>query len=83
MSKTGALYNDSINVGDFSAVITVAMMEYFKTDLVEKRILAILMSNGLVFLIAYFLYAKEQKRRNLALPAIKLLYCIYSALVFR
>lgn len=36
------------------------MMEYFKTDLVEKRILAILMSNGLVFLIAYFCMLKEQ-----------------------
>ncbi|STY63449.1 flippase [Mannheimia haemolytica] len=62
----------------FSAVITVAMMEYFKTDLVEKRILAILMSNGLVFLIAYFLYAKRAKTKKFSLARHKtaLLYLL-------
>ncbi|MEG9498866.1 oligosaccharide flippase family protein [Mannheimia indoligenes] len=55
----------------FSAVITVAMMEYFETDLVEKRILAILISNALVFFIAYLLYAKKSKMRKFSIAHYK------------
>lgn len=45
--------------GIISALLTVAMLEWFNTDLVEKRILAILLSNIIVFFIAYLLYAKK------------------------
>lgn len=54
-----------------SAVITVAMMEYFNTDLVEKRILAILFSNVLVFTIAYLLYANKAKNKKFSFARYK------------
>lgn len=62
----------------FSAIITVAMMEYFQTDLVEKRILAILFSNLLVFLIAYLLYARNTtlKKFSFSQYKIALLYLL-------
>ena len=40
-------------------IITVAMLEYYTTDLVEKRILAILFTNLIVFFLAYFLYTRK------------------------
>ncbi|WP_150538381.1 oligosaccharide flippase family protein [Actinobacillus vicugnae] len=48
-----------------SVAITVAMLEYYQTDLVEKRILAILFGNLIVFFLAYFLYSRKisQKKR--------------------
>lgn len=55
----------------FSTVISVAMMEYFKTDLVEKRILAILISNALVFFIAFSLYSKKVKFKKFSLEQYK------------
>lgn len=55
----------------FSAIITVAMMEYFDSELVEKRILAILVSNALVFFIAYLLYAKKTKSKKFSLARYK------------
>ncbi|QLB16744.1 Lsg locus protein 1 [Mannheimia varigena] len=62
----------------FSAIITVAMMEYFDSELVEKRILAILVSNALVFFIAYLLYAKKTKTKKFSLARHKtaLLYLL-------
>lgn len=42
-----------------SAGITVFMLEMYQTELVEKRILAILFSNLLVFLFAYLLYRQK------------------------
>ena len=37
------------------------MLEFYKTELVEKRILVILFSNVLVALLAYFIYIKGAK----------------------
>lgn len=48
--------------GIVSALLTVVMLEWFNTDLVEKRILAILLSNIIVFFIAYLLYAKKVEK---------------------
>lgn len=48
--------------GIVSALLTVVMLEWFNTDLVEKRILAILLSNIMVFFIAYLLYAKKVEK---------------------
>lgn len=45
--------------GLMSTLLTIIMLEIFKTDLVEKRILAVLFANVLVFLISYFLYVKK------------------------
>ena len=41
------------------AVFTVALLEYYQNDLVEKRILAILLSNLVVWFFSYFLYRKS------------------------
>lgn len=41
------------------AVFTVALLEYYQNDLVEKRILAILLSNLIVWFFSYFLYRKS------------------------
>ena len=40
------------------------MLEFYKTELVEKRILAILFSNVLVALLAYFIYIKGAKAKK-------------------
>lgn len=50
--------------GLMSALLTVVMLEVFKTDLVEKRILAVLFANILVFLIAYVLYTKTVTQKK-------------------
>ncbi|HDR1240367.1 TPA: flippase [Pasteurella multocida] len=47
-----------------SAGITVFMLEMYQTELVEKRILAILFSNLLVFLFAYFLYRRKARIKS-------------------
>lgn len=60
-----------------SVVITIFMLEYYQTDLVEKRILAILLSNIFVFIIAYFLYKKKithQKRFSIKQYQLALFY---------
>ncbi|HHF6544904.1 TPA: lipooligosaccharide flippase LsgA [Haemophilus influenzae] len=41
------------------AVFTVALLEYYQNDLVEKRILAILLSNLIVWFFSYCLYRKS------------------------
>lgn len=51
--------------GVISALLTILMLEIFKTDLVEKRILAVLFSNVLVFFISYFLYVDKIKQSKL------------------
>lgn len=48
----------------FSVAITVIMLEFYQTDLVEKRILAILFSNLIVFSIAYFLYSRKLPKKK-------------------
>ena len=53
-----------ISSGILSALLTIFMFEYFQEKLVEKRILAILSSNILIFLLSYILYKKNIKRNN-------------------
>ncbi|MBM0660078.1 oligosaccharide flippase family protein [Capnocytophaga genosp. AHN8471] len=51
--------------GVLSLSITIFLLEFFQTNLVEKRILAILSSNILVFIISYFfLYRTKVKKRK-------------------
>lgn len=51
--------------GVLSLSITIFLLEFFQTNLVEKRILAILTSNALVFVISYFfLYRTKVKKRK-------------------
>ncbi|MCK3654741.1 Lsg locus protein 1 [Pasteurellaceae bacterium Macca] len=50
-----------------SALLTIFLLEYYKEDLVEKRILAILVSNFLVSLIAYLFYAKTARGKSFSL----------------
>lgn len=56
----------------FSAVITIVIMEYYDSELVEKRILAILFSNALVFVIAYLLYTKKVKYKRFSVKHYKI-----------
>lgn len=59
--------------GVISALLTVIMLEIFKTDFVEKRFLAVLFSNILVFFISYFLYTKKiTQRKNFSFRQYKL-----------
>lgn len=59
--------------GVISALLTVIMLETFKTDFVEKRFLAVLFSNILVFFISYFLYTKKiVQRKNFSFRQYKL-----------
>lgn len=48
--------------GLISTLSTVVMLEIFKTDLVEKRFIAVLLANILVFFIAYIFYKKNNYR---------------------
>ncbi|MFU2133094.1 oligosaccharide flippase family protein, partial [Gallibacterium anatis] len=47
-----------------SLVLTITFLEIFNTELVEKRILAILISNLLSFGFAYWIYNKRNKNRK-------------------
>lgn len=47
--------------GLLSTIFTIIMLEIFKTHLVEKRILALLLANIVVFFISYFLYSKNME----------------------
>lgn len=42
-----------------TAVFTVLLLELYQTELVEKRLLGILLGNVLVFLLAYLVYSKK------------------------
>lgn len=58
--------------GFITVLFTVALLEYYQTDLVEKRILAIFFSNVVVFLVAYMLYASKHKIKNFSFKYYKL-----------
>ncbi|OOF45507.1 flippase [Rodentibacter trehalosifermentans] len=47
-----------------NALLTILMLEIYETELVEKRILAILFSNILVSLLAYLIYQKRNVRKK-------------------
>ncbi|SUC09973.1 polysaccharide biosynthesis protein [Pasteurella canis] len=54
-----------------SALFTVILLEVYENDLVEKRILAILLSHLFVFLIVYFLYSKKIRYKKFKLTQYK------------
>ena len=61
--------------GVLSLSITIFLLEFFQTNLVEKRILAILTSNALVFVISYFfLYRTKIKKRKYSLRNYKIAF---------
>ncbi|OOH88722.1 flippase [Pasteurellaceae bacterium 15-036681] len=47
-----------------SVIFTVALLELYREDLVEKRLLAILAGNIFVFAVAYWLYARKMPSRK-------------------
>lgn len=55
-----------------SVIYTIALLELFDTELVEKRILAILLGYITVFGIAYLLYNRQIKFKNFSLKQYKL-----------
>ena len=61
--------------GVLSLSITIFLLEFFQTNLVEKRILAILTSNALVFIISYFLlYRTKVKKRKFSINKYKIAF---------
>lgn len=61
--------------GVLSLSITIFLLEFFQTNLVEKRILAILTSNALVFVISYFfLYRTKVKKRKFSINKYKIAF---------
>lgn len=58
--------------GVVSAVLTVALLELFDTELVAKRFLALTLSNVLVFFLAYFFYHQTIPRKTFSIRHYKL-----------
>ncbi|OOF80363.1 flippase [Rodentibacter ratti] len=54
-----------------NALLTILMLEIYETEVVEKRILAILISNIFVALLAYFLYRKGTHNKGFAFSRYK------------
>lgn len=48
--------------GSFNFLLTIALLEFFSEHLVEKRLLAMLFSALIVFLLSYFLFIKSIKK---------------------
>lgn len=55
-----------------SAGLTILLLEIYQDDLVEKRLLAILLSNILVFVFAYFLYAQNIRLKSFSWQRYKI-----------
>lgn len=58
--------------GLITVIFTIGLLEYFHTKLVEKRIIAILLSNLLVFLVAYVLYIRQHQIKKFSAKYYKL-----------
>ncbi|OOF64407.1 flippase [Rodentibacter sp. Ppn85] len=54
-----------------NALLTILMLEIYGTELVEKRILSILISNILVALLAYFIYRKGSHNKSFTFSQYK------------
>ena len=59
------------------------MLEFYKTELVEKRILSILFSNVLVAFLAYFIYIKGAKAKKFNFAQYKTAFFYVIAFGFR
>ncbi|EDJ89649.1 lipopolysaccharide biosynthesis protein [Haemophilus influenzae 22.1-21] len=57
-----------------NAALTILMLEFYQTDLVEKRILAILISNVFVALLSYLIYRKRVNNKKFYFYNIKQLF---------
>ncbi|QIW15659.1 Lsg locus protein 1 [Pasteurellaceae bacterium RH1A] len=55
-----------------SALITVAMLEFFQTDLVEKRLLAMLFGSLFTFVLAYLLYRQKTRLKAFSFKQYKI-----------
>lgn len=55
-----------------SVIFTLILLELFTTNLIEKRIIAILLSNIVVFCIAYWFYIKPIKYKSYKITNYKL-----------
>lgn len=55
-----------------AAVFTIGLLEYYDTDLVAKRILAIMLSNVVVWFFSYLLYRKSTRNKAYSLRHYKL-----------
>lgn len=58
--------------GLLTVIFTIVLLEIFNHNLVEKRIIAILLANFLVFIIAYLLYAKKYQIKKFSFSQYKL-----------
>ncbi|KAE9537165.1 Lsg locus protein 1 [Ursidibacter arcticus] len=54
-----------------SVIFTILLLEFFDKELVEKRILAILLANVVVFLFAYFIYKGKSRKKKFQLNQYK------------
>ena len=59
-----------------NAALTILMLEFYQTDLVEKRILAILISNVFVALLSYLIYRKRVNNKKFYFYNIKQFFSI-------
>ncbi|MGX2975267.1 oligosaccharide flippase family protein [Ursidibacter arcticus] len=62
-----------------STVITVAMLEIYQTELVEKRFLALLFANSIVVTLAYILYNRKNKGRIYNIRSYKTAFLYFMA----
>lgn len=53
--------------GLFTLILTVSFLEFFDTDLIEKRIIAVLLTHLFVFLIAYTIYRNAFRFRRFSI----------------
>ncbi|MGY4679822.1 oligosaccharide flippase family protein, partial [Ursidibacter arcticus] len=54
-----------------SVIFTILLLEFFDKELVEKRILAILLANVVVFLFAYFIYKGKSRKKKFQINQYK------------
>ncbi|MBV6525332.1 oligosaccharide flippase family protein, partial [Ursidibacter maritimus] len=62
-----------------AAVMTVAMLEIYQTQLVEKRFLALLFANSIVVTSAYILYNRKNKGRIYSIRSYKTAFLYFMA----
>lgn len=65
-----------------NALLTILMLEIYQTELVEKRVLAILLSNVFVGLLSYLIYKKGNKAKKFNLSEYKIAFFYVMAFGF-
>lgn len=65
--------------GIVSSLLTIVLLELFTKNLVEKRFLALMLANIVVFLLAYILYRQKTPKKSFSIRQYKLaLFYIFS-----